>query len=107
MPPLDAPTLISTSRQKLQDQLKHPDDLQHKLAPLRTKYTTEIATTQQLLKNIVAGDIEESKQGIEALNMAEKELQVLKGYLQSVGGLCMEARGMIDNYPKIRKVKEW
>jgi hypothetical protein len=103
---MSSPTqsLLKSSRAKLAANLNHPDDLHHKLAPLKQKYTLELQQTTNALKTTVNSEIGETNQALEWLQQATNELKVLKDYLKGVGELCMEARGMIGNYPKIRKV---
>lgn len=94
-----------SAKLKLTDSLKHPDDLVSKMGPLRQKLMVERLSVEAQLKTAVQGELNDSQEGMFLLQRTKKELGVVLEGLGKVEKSCEQAKDMIGNYTRIKKVR--
>ena len=84
--------------------LKHPDDLNTKLARTRQKIYFEKASIDAQMKSLVQSQLDDSQRGLEILDVSKKETAIIKSNLEAIDSLCLDSQGMINNFQEIKKV---
>ncbi|ORX46377.1 exocyst complex component Sec6 [Piromyces finnis] len=91
---------------RISEILKHPDDLNTKLARTRQKIYFEKASIDAQMKSLVQSQLDDSQRGLEILDESKKETAIIKKNLESIDSLCLDSQGMINNFPEIKKLSK-
>ncbi|KAJ3211678.1 SNARE-binding exocyst subunit S6 [Dinochytrium kinnereticum] len=89
---------------RIQEILKHPDDLVNKLALVRKKLAAERASIDAQLRTAVETQLEEIQHGMDVLNFSEKETSQIQTNLSSIDSLWSTSKNNISNYSRIKTI---
>ncbi|KAF9586207.1 SNARE-binding exocyst subunit S6 [Lunasporangiospora selenospora] len=85
--------------------LKHPDDLSN-LAGIRQKLVREKAIVDQQLKIGVQNQLEEAREALDILGTTKEQVLGIRSNMKNIDSLCKDARGLISDYPRLRKISQ-
>jgi len=91
---------------RISEILKHPDDLNTKLARTRQKIYFEKASIDAQMKSLVQSQLDDSQRGLEILDVSKKETAIIKNNLEAIDSLCIDSQGMINNFEEIKKLSK-
>lgn len=89
---------------RVQEMLKHPDDLITKLGPLRKKMAIEKASIEAQLRTAIEGQMEDAQKGLDTLLRVKNATGDIKKSLAAVHQLGDNPSSQIRNYEKIKKI---
>lgn len=87
---------------KLSEIFQHPDDLSTKLALYRRKFAAEKSALDAQLSSLMTAQLGKTATGLENLQKSTGELDIVRGNLATIDGLCVEAGKAIAHYDKIQ-----
>ena len=90
--------------QRINDILRHPDDLTNKLPLVRKKVALERAATEAQLKTAIEQQLDNAARGLDTLSLCQTETEKVKDTLIAMDNLCANAQSMIKNYNHIKRV---
>ncbi|KAG0213624.1 exocyst complex component Sec6-domain-containing protein [Mortierella sp. GBAus27b] len=85
--------------------LKHPDDLTN-LSAIRQKLIREKAIVDQQLKIGVQNQMEETKEALDILGTTKEQVLGVRSNMKNIDSLCKDAQGLIQDYPRIRRISQ-
>lgn len=88
---------------KLAELLKHPDDLD-KLPSLRSEFTRKKTAIDSQLKLGLKDQLEITQNGMSSITDGQKTVQAIKEEMMKIDKLCVEAQGMIREFPEVEKL---
>ncbi|KAJ3103186.1 SNARE-binding exocyst subunit S6 [Phlyctochytrium planicorne] len=89
---------------RIQEILKHPDDLVNKLSLVRKKLSAERALIDAQLRTAVETQLEEIQHGMDVLHFSGQETAQVQNNLSSIDGLWATSKNNISNYARIKKI---
>ena len=102
--PLSLADALEEAQQRIAQLFQHPDDLSTKLAQTRLRFTTEKASIDAILKTSVQQQLDDIQSGLRVLKGCKDGVGIVQGYLGTIDAGCLDQRGSIANYPKIKQV---
>ncbi|KAI8073404.1 exocyst complex component Sec6-domain-containing protein [Gilbertella persicaria] len=91
---------------KLAELLKHPDDLNTKLAPLTRKLAKEKASIDAQLNTGVQSQLDHVQEGLETLTISSRNINRVKDNMRNIDKLCYDAQSMIKDFPRINMISQ-
>ncbi|KAJ3150536.1 SNARE-binding exocyst subunit S6 [Irineochytrium annulatum] len=88
---------------RIQEILKHPDDLVNKLSLVRKKLVAERASIDAQLRTAVERQLDEIDQGIQTLDKSGGETGKVLGNLTAIDQQWAQKKNNISNYGRIKK----
>jgi hypothetical protein len=89
---------------RVQELLKHPDDLVNKLGPLRKKFSSERASIEAHLRTVVESQLEDAQRGLDTLVRSQEATKQTRSNLSLIDNLWTGSNNTIKNYGRIKKV---
>jgi hypothetical protein len=96
---------MESSRVKLAELLRHPDDLD-KIPALKLEYTRKKAAVDSQLRSGLKEQLEITQSGINGITDGQRTVQLIKDEMMKIDKLCAEAQNMIRDFPNINLVSK-
>ncbi|KAJ3413623.1 SNARE-binding exocyst subunit S6 [Chytridiales sp. JEL 0842] len=89
---------------RVQELLKHPDDIVNKLGPLRKKFSAERASIEAQLRTAVESQLQDAQRGLDVLAQSQEATRQTKSNLSLIDNLWSGSNNTIKNYARIKKI---
>ncbi|CAG8979152.1 hypothetical protein HYALB_00000286 [Hymenoscyphus albidus] len=96
---------METSRVKLAELLRHPDDLD-KIPAMKLEYTRKKAAVDSQLRSGLKEQLEITQSGMNGITEGQRTVQLIKEEMMKIDKLCAEAQNMIRDFPNINLVSQ-
>lgn len=90
---------------RIAELMLHPDDLTTRLNHLKSKFSQEKASVDAILKASVQQQLGDIQTGLMLLGNASEVISKTKANLGTIDQICLDAKAVITNYPKIKRVR--
>lgn len=97
------PVTTESTLPKLQDLLKHPEDLD-KIPFLKAEFTRKKAAIDAQLKTGIKEQNDRTQHGMDELKDAQRKLQEIKEEMMKIDRLCTEAKNMVSDVPNLGRI---
>ncbi|KAF9890159.1 SNARE-binding exocyst subunit S6 [Aspergillus nanangensis] len=98
-----ADTDATVAMPKLEDILRHPEDLD-KILALKAEYSRKKAAVDSQLREGLRGQLETVQRSINALTEGQRQVSKTKDELQGIDKLCAESQTSVDDFSQIDKL---
>lgn len=96
---------MDSSTIKLEDLLRHPDDLD-KIPAMKLEYVRKKAAVDLQLRTGLAEQLDVTTNGMNGIADGQKTVQAVKDEMMKIDKLCAEAQNMIKDFPNINLVSQ-
>lgn len=96
-------TVVEDTAARLAELLKHPDDLD-KIPSLRSEFTRKKAAIDAQLKHGLKEQLEITQNGMSSITEGQQIVLLIKEEMMKIDKLCVEAQGMIEDFPEINRM---
>ncbi|KAL4891120.1 exocyst complex component Sec6-domain-containing protein [Aspergillus ambiguus] len=100
---LGAETDTTVAMPRLEDVLRHPEDLD-KISALKAEYLRKKAAVDSQLREGLRGQLETVQHSINALTEGQRQVSKTKDELQGIDKLCAESQTSVDDFSQIDKL---
>jgi exocyst complex component 3 len=96
---------IDSSKLKLAELLRHPEDLE-KIPALKAEFTRKKAAVDSQLRSGLKEQLEITQSGMTGITDGQRTVQLIKEEMMKIDKLCAEAQNMINDFPNINLVSQ-